>query len=389
MDEQFLKMMKSSSLEEWRDAVRMRARVSSNLTYADAEGNIFYIWNATLPALPHASGGDTLAVPASRTGQVWTRPVAFDSLPQLLNPQGGYLRQENDPPFLTNLNEPLDPSRFPDNLPEIQLRLRSQHSLELVHGAEKVSLEDVVRMKHSMRMLLADRVKDDLVAAVRRESPGPEVQRAIALLEAWDNTVAAESRGGVLFEAWWDRYENTAPDAPANPTAAGFSAPAEALFREPWTPERPVDTPRGLADPARAAEAFLWAVEETTRRHGAWDVAWGEVHRVRRGEVDVPVGGCSGLLGCFRVLSFREADDARRVAVGGDGWVLAVEFTDPVRAYSVLAYGQSNKEDSPHFSDQAELFARNQMKRVAFTEEQIRDQKIRRYRPGIRSGSEP
>ena len=39
-------------------------------------------------------------------------------------------------------------------------------------------------------------------------------------------------------------------------------------------------------------------------RHGRWDVAWGEVHRVRRGTVDVPVGGCSGAMGCFRVLTF-------------------------------------------------------------------------------------
>jgi acyl-homoserine-lactone acylase len=243
-------------------------------------------------------------------------------------------------------------------------------------------------MKHNMRMLLADRVKPDLVDAVRAARPEPEVAQAITLIEAWDNTVAAESRGGVLFQMWWERYEAGAPGAPANAAAAGFSAPAEALFREPWTSERPVTTPRGLADPQRAVEAFAWAVDETKRRYGAWDVAWGEVHRVRRGEVDVPVGGCNGLLGCFRVLSFREAEDGKQVAVGGDGWVLAVEFTDPIRAYSVLAYGQSNQEDSPHYADQADLFARNEMKRVAFTEKEIRDQLIRRYRPGLRADAE-
>lgn len=382
MDEQFLTMMKAESLEEWKDAVRMRARTSSNLTYADADGNVFYVWNATIPALPHPSGGDTTAVPASRTSEIWTRPIAFDSLPQLLNPEGGYVRNENDPPYFTNLNEPLDPSRFPAYFPERRLRLRSQHSLELLHNGEKVSLEDVVRMKHSMRMTLADRVKDDLVAAVRAARPGPEVTQAIALVQDWDNTVAADSRGGVLFEAWWDRYEDLAPSVASTPESAGFSAPADALFRDPWTPSEPMTTPRGLADPRRAAEAFAWAVKETERRFGSWGVAWGEVHRVRRGDVDVPVGGCSGSLGCFRVLSFREDDDGKLVATSGDGWVLAVEFTDPPRAYSVLAYGQSNKEDSPHYDDQAEMFARNEMKKVAFTEEEIEAQLIRRYHPG-------
>ena len=388
MDEQFLRMMRAESFEEWRDAVRMRARTSSNLTYADADGNIFYVWNATVPALPHLSGGDTLAIPATSSSQIWTRAVAFDSLPQLLNPPGGYVRNENDPPYFTNPRQPLDPARYPANIRENGLRLRSQHSIALLDGEETVSLEDVVRMKHSMRMLLADRVKADLVEAVRAQGPGQEIASAIAHIEEWDNTAAAESRGGVLFQIWWERYLDTAPRAPRSAASVGFEAEADALFKEPWTEDRPLDTPRGLADREQAADAFTWAVAETARRYGSWDVAWGDVHRVRRGEVDLPVGGCSGLLGCFRVLSFREAEDGKLVAVGGDGWILAVEFTRPVRAYSVLAYGQSNRADSPHFDDQAEMFARNRMKPVAFTPEDVDRQAIRRYRPGLETSGD-
>jgi acyl-homoserine-lactone acylase len=48
----------------------------------------------------------------------------------------------------------------------------------------------------------------------------------------------------------------------------------------------------------------------------------------------------------------------------------------------VLAYGQSPREDSPHHADQAEMFARGEMKRVAFTERDIESQTIRRYHPG-------
>jgi acyl-homoserine-lactone acylase len=100
------------------------------------------------------------------------------------------------------------------------------------------------------------------------------------------------------------------------------------------------------------------------------------------GDLDIPIGGCSGSLGCFRVLFFSEDEDGKLVAAGGDGWVLAVEFGDVPRAYSVLAYGQSSKEDSPHFNDQAEMFATGRLKRVAFTEQEIEDQLIRKYRPG-------
>ncbi|MGH7504728.1 MAG: penicillin acylase family protein, partial [Longimicrobiales bacterium] len=286
----------------------------------------------------------------------------------LLNPVGGYIQQENDSFHFTNMNEPMDPASFPPNFPEPRLRLRSQHAIELLDNDRKLSLEDVVRLKHSMRMLLADRVKPELIAAVRRTDPAGDVAAAIDLLADWDNTAAADSRGGMLFHVWWERYTES----------MGESEP----YREPWSTERPVETPRGIADAGVATEAFAWAVEETRRRFGAWDVAWGDVHRVRRGDVDVPVGGCGGALGCFRVLNFDEAPDGKLIAAGGDGWVLAVEFTSPPHAYSVLAYGESANENSPYHADQAAMFADNRLKEVAFTEDQIRDQLVVRYRPG-------
>jgi acyl-homoserine-lactone acylase len=365
---QFLRMMRARSLAEWKEAMRMRARVNSSFTYADRAGNILYVWNAVIPALPHASGGDTAAVPARRTADVWTRYVPFDSLPQLLNPPGGYVRNENDAPYHTNLRRVLDRKRYPANFPEPSLRLRSQLSLELVGGRRKLSLEDVVRLKHSYRMLLADRVKSDLVAAVRASAPAPEGADALALVARWDNRAAPESRGAVLFQTWWTKYvEGTVADS---------------MFAEPWSVDAPASTPRGLTDRARAAQAFAWAVGETVRRHGRADVAWGDVHRVRIGTVDVPVGGCGGAMGCFRVLNFKTDPDGRRSVVGGDGWVLAVEFGDVPRAYSVLAYGESVRESSPHHADQAAMFARGETTRVALTERDVEAGTIRRYHPG-------
>jgi acyl-homoserine-lactone acylase len=124
-------------------------------------------------------------------------------------------------------------------------------------------------------------------------------------------------------------------------------------------------------------------VEETKQLFGSLDVAWGEVHRMRLGELDLPIGGCSGFFGCFRVLWFDDGEDGKQVVAGGDGWVIAVEFgRDGPRAYSILAYGQSNNPDSPHHTDQAEMFARGEFKQVAFTEDEIAADLQRRYRPG-------
>jgi acyl-homoserine-lactone acylase len=130
-------------------------------------------------------------------------------------------------------------------------------------------------------------------------------------------------------------------------------------------------------------DAPLYAVDETVKTFGRWDVAWGDVHRVRRGGVDVPVGGCPGALGCFRVLGYTRDEDGTLVASTGDGWILAVEFTDVPRAYSILAYGQSSKPESPWYADQAAMFARGELKRVAFTAADVDRQAVARYRPGV------
>lgn len=381
LGEMWLRMMRAQNLAEWKDAARMLAKPNSNFTYADADGNIFYVWYGELPSLPHPSGGDTAAVPAATSSQIWTHLVPFDSLPQLRNPKGGYIQNENDTFHYTNLNEFMDPGRFPASFPKPELGLRSQLALQLVGGKEKLSLEDVIRLKHSMRMLLADRVKDDLLAAVNAAHPTGDVAAAADLLARWDNTVAADSRGGVLFETWWRRYVRTAPKP------APGTNPDAVLAKRPWTPTDPMHTPQGLADAKRAVDAFTWAVDTTRKQFGALDVAWGDVHRVRTDTVDVPVGGCTGAEGCFRVLWYEPTPDGKLVATGGDGWILAVEFDKVPRAYSVLAYGESARPGAPHHSDQAAMFARKELKPVAFTEQDVEKQTVTRYHPGMEGGT--
>ena len=363
--EQFLRMMQASTLDEWKDAMRLRAMKESSFTYADAEGNIYYVWNAAIPVLPHPTSGDTVAIPASSRSDVWRDLVPFDSLPQLLNPPSGYLHNENDSFHYTNLEHPIAAPAIPAAWPERRLRLRSQLALELLRTAEGVSLADVITLKHSPRMLLADRVKADLVRAVRASGPTGEVASAIDLVEAWDNTSAADSRGGALFELWVDKYEELGGD-----------------YARHWSPDAPTSTPAGLDSPELAARAFVATVGTGVERYGGWGVPWGQVHRVRWGKVDATVSGCPARLGCFRHLAFERDEDGLLRAYSGDAWILAVEFDSIPRAYSVLVFGQTGDESSPHFDDQVELFSRGELKRVSFTQSDIEADLIARYRPG-------
>lgn len=289
---------------------------------------------------------------------------------------------------------PLDRDTVPPNLPEPRLRLRSQLSLELA-ARGRLAPEAVIALKHSPRMLMAERVVDDLLAAGqealdrsladdRGQVPVPEaaalseaeaqsrMTEALNVLATWNRTASADSRGAVLFQRWAGEYFAGAPDS--------------LRWRQPWDPERPATTPFGLRDPAAAVGALSAAADSLAEQGIPLDVQWGEIHRVIRGGVDVPVSGCPPTLGCFRALSFGPADgDAsypRLAANRGDAWVLIVEFGEVPTAYTVLSYGQTARSESPHYSDQAAMFARGEMKRIAWTTDEIESAAIRRYRPG-------
>lgn len=374
--EGFYRLARTRSLKEWMAEFRRNLVPTSNFTYADADGNILYIWNGRVPVRP--DGGDYgLDVPVERAGDLWRGLHDVDDLPRLLNPPGGYVQNANNPPAFVSLRDPIDMSRFPSYFERGALALRPQLALDLLDRAGKVTVPDVIRLKYSTRMLLAERVKPALLDALRALDASSEAAAAGgAALEAWDDRVSADSRGAVLFQEFWERYTR-AVDQP---------------FETPWSEANPTSTPAGLSDYAEAVRHLEAAVRATREAHGSERVAWGEVNRFRFGSIDLPGDGASGTYGTFRVMRFDRVDGTSQRVAGnpgagqplegfGDGWVLLVDFSPPVTGWSVLAYGQTTDLDSPHSRDQIRTFASHDLRRAWYTEEEIRANTAREYRP--------
>lgn len=77
------------------------------------------------------------------------------------------------------------------------------------------------------------------------------------------------------------------------------------------------------------------------------------------------------MLGILRVIGFAPAETGRYTAAGGDSYVAAVEFSDPVRAQVSLVYGNSSQPGSPHTSDQLALASRKELRPAWRTREEI------------------
>jgi acyl-homoserine-lactone acylase len=208
-------------------------------------------------------------------------------------------------------------------------------------------------------MLLADRVLDDLIAAAK--TAGGPAASAAAVLAAWDRSANADSRGAVLFEAWYRRASRSG-----------------SVFATRWSEADPLLTPKGLANPAAAAQALADAADQVTKSWGAVDVPWGQVYRLRGGGRDLPASGGPGDLGIFRALGFAEDKDGKMRAVGGDSYVATIEFGPIVRARSLVSYGNWSQPGSSHIGDQLELLAKQQLKPVWLTRADIESNLERR-----------
>jgi acyl-homoserine-lactone acylase len=237
--------------------------------------------------------------------------------------------------------------------------------------------------------LTANLLLPELLAACR-ESPERDVDGASVnltdaceVLEAWDRKLNLDSRGAVLFREWLTRY-------PYNETYLGRE-----LFAEPFDPEQPRSTPRGLADTGIALDKLAEAVLLLQGAGIALDAPLGEhqighrmtekyaVHGGNRHEgianlqmstrrddnpTDTPIfTGSDEFVGDSESLSKSGYN-----VVHGSSFIMTLAFTEEgPQAEAILSYSQSGDPGSAHFSDQTVLYRDKRWRKILFKPEEI------------------
>jgi len=203
--QQWYAMNKATNYTEFKAALTQNHLPMFNIMYADKRDTIFYISNGKMPY----RNADTSyhwnsTIPGNTKATLWNSFKPLSALPQYINPKSGYLFNTNHSPFLaTTISENLDPAKFDKNDGyETYHNNRSQRAKELIEALDKISYEDLKRIKFDRTLpnpiLFPYGFNGDSLFLVD-ESKHEALAPIIKSLKSWNHEAVANSKGALIY----------------------------------------------------------------------------------------------------------------------------------------------------------------------------------------------
>jgi acyl-homoserine-lactone acylase len=355
--EQWYRMNKSRNFSEFYKSMEMTAIPGFNTIYADKYDTIFYVSNGKIPF--REQGHDwknTIIGNTSKT--LWTTFHPLKDLPQYVNPKAGYLFNTNNTPFdATGIEENLKAKDFDPTIGiETLNNNRSLRFQELISSYPKLNYDDFKRIKYDNQLPshgLAYPINIDELFNLQ-PSEYPDIQSIIENLNHWNQRADADSKGAAVF------------------TMFVYS------IREKFDKEN--RALEGKLSKTEAIELLKIVKSKMIKDFGRTDITLGDYQVHARGNKEIP---CWGMPDVLTAIGSRPYKNGKIRAFQGESHIELVQFSKDglPEIESVVCYGSSSRPDSPHYTDQMEMFIEKKTKKMTLEKSKVLESAVKVYSP--------
>lgn len=391
--QQLYAMARAESFEEFKEAVSRLRYNWLNLGYADREGNIWFVGNGAVPKRSEKFDWSN-PLDGSDPETEWKGYHKLEDLPQVLNPESGWLMNTNHSPFrVTSEDENPDPADYPEYM------ARSPYSSSPV----LIDMKGDNPRARASRLLLESQNEYSFKqwSEATMSNTAFEAEKDITLLvEAWSKIEHKDQQKYLNLTPIIDTLRNW--DYQSHPESVAMTIYMSKKMMRIWNwlaslkkpPVRIPDkvnaepVPWDQWDPVAELEQVIFLLELDW---GTWKVPYGEINRLQNpvngqfsdDRKSFPVLGGPGFLGMIQTYIALPFEGLKQwYGVAGNSYVSVVEFGPEVNALTINGSGQSNNPNSPHYNDQAELYGQGKYKKAWTNLEDVKKNAVRVYRPG-------
>lgn len=359
--EQLYMMNKAASYEEFMDAMHMQTQAGVNTIYADREDNIYFLSNGLFPERP--VGYDWVGVLPGNTSETLWKPDFYplEDLPQILNPESGYLYNTNNSPFSAtgegdNLNiDSINPS-FNYLWEENNRSLRAKYLISQFDG-KKLTYDDFKKIKYDNEFndnMYTYSCEGLNIFFTLTAEEFPDLKESIEALQDWNMSTDADNTEATVLLFAMNNIIKKIRDR-------GTAYECNAFGKEEYV------------------EALREAQKHMLKHFGKIRVPLGEAQKLVRGDKELPIGGAPDVIAASMSSDYKKG--MLKVDVG-DSYIMLIKYSeDSVEIETVHAYGASAKPDSPHYTDQMDMFVNHEFKKMTLNKHEVFAKAKKIYHP--------
>lgn len=349
--EQWYRFNKAKNFTEFKSAVNMKAIPGYNIVYADKYDTIYYISNGRIP-IRDKNYTWKATLPGNTSATLWNQLHPIEALPQVLQPKSGFVYNTNHSPFHST-EGPENPMVKDITMGyETLENNRSKRFEEMLKPLNKVNYEDFKRIKFSRQFPSNFYFPYNIdTLFMLDETKYTDIADLISNLKSWNKIADAESIGaGTFFMV----YHSVMPNR-MNYMKQGFIAESDAVAI------------------LRDAKTKMLANFNRT------NVQLGDVQKLVRGNVALPLPGLPDVLAPMYSIPYK---DGMYKGNQGDAYIEMVRFTKngPI-IESLNVYGASARKDSPHYTDQMDMYVKQQTKKMTLDKATVYQEAVKKYNP--------